>query len=190
DGRELWLEETSNAEFDAAGRLARIKGLARDITERKQAEEQQKVLVAELGDSEDRMRAIVNTVVDGIITIDEKGIVENLNPAAGRIFGYSPEEVVGRNIKMLMPEPYHREHDGYLINYLTTGQARMIGTGREVAGQRKDGSIFPMELAVSEMTVTGRRMFTGVVRDVTRRKRADERQKLLVGELDHRVKNV
>jgi PAS domain S-box-containing protein len=190
DGRELRLEETSNAEFDAVGRLARIKGLTRDITERTQAEEQQKILVAELRDSEDRMRAIVDTVVDGIITIDDKGIVENLNPAAGRIFGYSPEEVVGRNIKMLMPEPYRREHDGYLTNYLTTGQAKIIGLGREVSGQRKDGSIFPIELAVSELRVTGRRMFTGVVRDITERRRADERQKLLVAELDHRVKNV
>jgi PAS domain S-box-containing protein len=190
DGRELWLEETSNAEFDAAGRVARIKGLARDITERIQAEEQQKALVAELRDSEDRMRAIVNTVVDGIITIDDKGTVENLNPAAGRIFGYRSEDVVGRNIRMLMPEPYRREHDGYLSNYLTTGQAKIIGLGREVAGQRKDGSIFPIELAVSEMTVTGRRMFTGVVRDITERKRAEERQRLLVAELDHRVKNV
>jgi PAS domain S-box-containing protein len=190
DGRELWLEETSNAEFDATGRVARIKGLALDITRRKQAEGQQNVLIAELRDSENRMRAIVNTVADGIITIDDKGIVENLNPAAGRIFGYSPEEILGRNIKMLMSEPYRREHDGYLTNYLATGQARIIGLGREVAGQRKDGSIFPVELAVSEMTVTGRRMFTGVVRDITERKRAEERQKLLVAELDHRVKNV
>jgi PAS domain S-box-containing protein len=190
DGREVWLEETSNAEFDAAGRVARIKGLARDITERKQAEEQQKTLVAELRDREDRMRAIVNTVVDGIITIDDTGTVENLNPAAGRIFGYGPEEVVGRNIRMLMPEPYRREHDGYLDNYLTTGQAKIIGLGREVAGQRKDGSVFPIELAVSEMMVAGRRMFTGVVRDITERRRAEERQRLLLAELDHRVKNV
>lgn len=190
DGRELWLEETSSAEFDAAGQLARIKGLALDITGRKQAEGQQNVLIAELRDSENRMRAIVNTVADGIITIDEKGIVENLNPAAGRIFGYGPEEVVGRNIKMLMAEPYRSEHDGYLTNYLTTGQASIIGLGGEVAGQRKDGSIFPIELAISEMTVTGRRMFTGVVRDISERKRAEERQRLLVAELDHRVKNV
>jgi len=190
DGRVAWLEETSKGEFDAAGRLARIKGLALDITERKLAEGQQNILIAELRDREDRMRAIVNTVVDGIITIDDKGTVENLNPAAGRIFGYGPEEVVGRNIKMLMPDPYRREHDDYLINYLTTGRARVIGHGREVAGQRKDGSIFPIELAVSEMTATGRRMFTGIVRDITERKRAEERQKLLLAELDHRVKNV
>jgi len=91
---------------------------------------------------------------------------------------------------MLIPDPYSREHDGYLSNYLTTGQARMIGFGREVAGQSKDGSIFPMELQVGEMAVAGRRMFTGVVRDISERKRADEHQKVLVAELDHRVKDV
>ena len=147
-------------------------------------------LFAERRDSEDRMRAIVNTVSDAIITIDDKGIVETLNPAAARVFGYSPEEVVGQNVKMLMPDAFSREHDDYLSNYLTTIQARVIGVGREVAGQRKDGSIFPIELQVGEMAVAGRRMFTGVVRDISERKRADEHQKVLVAELDHRVKNV
>ena len=145
---------------------------------------------AAVTESESRMRAIVNTVVDAIITIDDQGTVENLNPAAARVFGYRPEEVVGRNVKMLMPAPYHHEHDGYIRNYLTTGRAKIIGVGREVVGQRKDGSIFPMELAVGEMAVAGRRMFTGVVRDITERKRAEEHQKLLVAELDHRVKNI
>ena len=147
-------------------------------------------LFAERRDSEDRMRAIVNTVVDGIITIDDNGLVQTLNPAAARVFAYSPEEVVGRNVKMLMPEPYHSEHDRYVSNYLRTGQAKVIGTGREVAGRRKDGSIFPMDLAVTEMVVAGRRMFTGVVRDITQRKRSEEHQKTLMAELDHRVKNV
>ena len=190
DGREAWLEETSKVEFDAAGRPARIKGLALDITERNRAEEQQTALMAELRDSEDRMRAIVNTVVDGIITIDDKGTVENLNPVAALIFGYSSGEVVGRNIKMLMPEADRREHDNYLVSYLKTGQAKIIGFGRAVAGRRKDGSIVPIDLAINEMTVAGRRMFTGVVRDITERRRAEERQKLLVAELDHRVRNV
>jgi PAS domain S-box-containing protein len=117
-------------------------------------------------------------------------MVKELNPAAARVFGYSPDEVIGRNIKMLMPEPYHREHDGYVSNYLRTGQAKVIGHGREVTGRRKDGSIFPMELAVSEMVVAGRRMFTGVVRDITVRKQVEQHQELLVAELDHRVKNI
>jgi len=134
--------------------------------------------------------AVLNTVEDAIITIDAKGIIKELNPAAARVFGYSPNEVIGLNVKVLMPEPYSSEHDGYLSNYLRTGQAKMIGFGREVSGRRKDGSIFPMELAVSEMTVSGRRMFTGVVRDITERKQVERHQELLVAELDHRVKNV
>jgi PAS domain S-box-containing protein len=136
------------------------------------------------------VRAVVNTVADAIVTIDDKGIVKDFNPAAARVFGYSPEEVVGRNVKMLMPDPYRREHDGYLSAYLRTGQARMIGHGREVMGQRKDGSIFPMELAISEMVVSGQRMFTGVVRDITERKQIEQHQDLLIAELDHRVKNI
>jgi PAS domain S-box-containing protein len=133
--------------------------------------------------------AIFNTVIDGIITIDRGGTVETLNPAAARLFGYAPDEVIGRNVKMLMPEPYRGEHDGYLANYLRTGEAKIIGIGREVTGLRKDGSTFPIELAVSETTVAGRRIFTGVVRDITERKRSERHQRLLIAELDHRVKN-
>jgi PAS domain S-box-containing protein len=136
------------------------------------------------------VRTVLNTVEDPIITIDAQGIVTELNPAAARVFGYRPEEVIGRNVKMLMPEPYRREHDGYLSAYLSTGQANVIGPGREVTGQRKDGSIFPMELAVSEMVLSRRRMFTGVVRDITERKQIERHQELLVAELDHRVKNI
>jgi PAS domain S-box-containing protein len=140
--------------------------------------------------SENRMRAIFNTVLDAIVTIDDRGIIETLNPAAARVFGYNPDEVIGRNVNMLMPEPYFGEHDSYIRSYLTTGEARIIGLGREVAGRRKDGSIFPIDLKVGEMVVSGRRMFTGVVRDISNRKQAEERQKLLVAELDHRVKNI
>jgi len=124
-------------------------------------------------ESESRMRAILNTVLDGIITIDERGAIENLNPAAGRIFGYNPEELKGRNLRMLMSEPFRSEHNRYLSDYLKTGQAKIIGKGREVTGVRKDGSAFPMELAISETNVPGRTMFTGVVRDITERKRAE-----------------
>ncbi len=127
-----------------------------------------------LDDQEQRFRALVNTIVDGIIVIDAKGHIQTLNPAAETLFGYSPEEVRGQNIKMLMPEPYAHEHDAYLHNYLTTGTKKVIGIGREVTGKRKDGSTFPMELAVSEMQVGGERMFTGIVRDITERKRAEE----------------
>ena len=132
---------------------------------------QREAIIAE---SESRMRAVVNTVVDGIITFDRQGAIENLNPAAARIFGYGPEEALGRNVRMLMPEPFRSEHDRYLISYLTTGDAKLIGKGREVTGQRKDGSTFAMDLAISEMNVAGRTMFTGIVRDITERKRAED----------------
>jgi PAS domain S-box-containing protein len=112
----------------------------------------------------------VNTAVDGIVTIDEKGIVESVNPAAERLFGYSVDEVIGQNISMLMPNPYKREHDGYLANYLRTSTAKIIGIGREVVGLRKDGATFPMDLAVSEFCIGERRMFTGIVRDISKRK--------------------
>jgi len=120
------------------------------------------------------MRAILDTVVDGIITIDERGMIARVNPAAVRIFGYAPAEMVGRNVKMLMPEPFHGEHDGYLERYRKTGDARIIGIGREVVGKRKDGGVFPMDLAVSECEVSGRRLFNGIVRDVTAQKAAEE----------------
>ncbi len=120
-----------------------------------------------------RIQSVLDTVADGIITIGEHGIVETLNPAAERIFGYAAAEVIGHNVKMLMPEPYHSEHDGYLERYRVTGKARVIGIGREVAGRRKDGSTFPLELAVSEMRLNGERNFTGVVRDITVRKHTE-----------------
>ena len=126
-----------------------------------------------LRDSAARIQSIVDTVVDGILTIDEHGTVQTLNPAAERIFGYASAEVLGQNINMLMPEPYRREHDAYLARYHATGEARVIGIGREVLGQRKDGSTFPLDLAVSEMNLHGERLYTGVVRDITVRRRAE-----------------
>jgi PAS domain S-box-containing protein len=120
--------------------------------------------------AENRLRAVIDTVIDGIVTIDRGGIVQTFNPAAEHIFGYAAAEVIGHNVKLLMPEPYRSGHDGYLDNYLRTGARKVIGIGREVIGRRKDGGTFPMELAVSEMEVGGERMFTGIVRDATKRK--------------------
>src|SRR6266568_8794524 len=102
-----------------------------------------------LRDSEARQHAILQTAVDGIITIDEQGIMESFNPAAERLLGYTADEVIGQNISMLMPSPYREEHDGYLARYLQTGEPHIIGIGRKVRGQRRDGTIFPMALAVS-----------------------------------------
>ncbi|MEO5378148.1 MAG: response regulator [Magnetococcus sp. DMHC-6] len=124
--------------------------------------------------AEERTRSIVNTILDGIITIDAQGTILTFNPAAERLFGYLLVEVIGKNVNLLMPEPYHSHHNGYLNNYVTTGSAKIIGIGREVVGLRKDGSHFPMDLAVSEMMVDGKQMFTGIVRDITERKKNEQ----------------
>jgi PAS domain S-box-containing protein len=124
--------------------------------------------------SEARLRAILDTAVDAFITINEAGIVESFNPAAERLFGFAAAEVVGRNVRLLMPPPFEEEHDAYIHRYLTTGERRIIGIGREVVARRKDGSVFPVDLAVGEAEIDGRRFFTGVVRDVTERKQAEE----------------
>lgn len=129
---------------------------------------------AALKEKEQRLRAILETAVEGIITIDERGIVDSLNPAACHIFGYAPEEVIGQNVGMLMPMPDRARHDDYVANYLRTGQAKIIGIGREVVGQRKDRTLFPMDLSISEVRLGNRRLFTGFVRDVSERKRAEE----------------
>ena len=125
--------------------------------------------------------AVVDHVLDGIITIDEGGCIESFNAACVSIFGYRPDEVLGQNIKMLMPEPYHGEHDGYLHNYVATGRGTIIGTpGREAVARRKDGTVFPIEVSVSAFTLDGVRHFSGILRDITRTKQAEEnRQRLL-----------
>jgi PAS domain S-box-containing protein len=126
-----------------------------------------------LRDSEARTHAILATAVDAVIVTDDRGIVETFNPGAERMFGYSAPEVIGRNVSLIMPEPYRSEHDGYIANYLRTQRKKIIGIGREVAGQRKDGSTFPAELAVSEAWLGERRVFVGIVRDITERKEAE-----------------
>ena len=117
------------------------------------------------------LRALINSAVDGIIVIDAQGRIETFNPAAERLFGYREEEVVGRNVTMLMPSPYRDEHDRYLSRYLETGHAKIIGIGREVIGLRRDGTVFPLHLSVGEMTVGSERKFTGIVHDLTERVR-------------------
>src|SRR6266487_4235869 len=132
-----------------------------------------RLMEAALREKEQRLRAILEAAVEGIITIDERGIVDAINPAACRIFGYAPEEVVGQNVSMLMPMPDRVRHDDYIANYLRTSQAKIIGIGREVVGQRKDRTLFPMDLSISEVRLGNRRLFTGMVRDITDRKRAE-----------------
>jgi PAS domain S-box-containing protein len=121
-----------------------------------------------------RMQSIFNSAIDAIIIIDQMGIIESFNPAAEEIFGYSKDEVIGHNVKLLMPEPYAGEHDGYLNNYKRTGKAQIIGTVRELTGLRKDGNLFFMELAVSEFQLDSGIKFTGVVRDISERKKIEQ----------------
>ncbi|MEW5904989.1 MAG: diguanylate cyclase [Pseudomonadota bacterium] len=130
----------------------------------------------ELEKSQDELQAIIHNVMDGIITIDERGIIQGFNPAAERIFGYARDEAIGHNVSILMPEPDRSAHDGYLARYLARGESAVLGVrGREVQAMRKDGSLFPMELSASEMMLGGHRYFIGIVRDITERRAAEER---------------
>lgn len=120
-----------------------------------------------------RLEGIIDAAIDGIITIDSKGLIETINPSAATQFGYTPEEVFGQNISMLMPEPHRTAHDGYIGRYLETKKARIIGIGREVMGRKKDGSLFPFQLAVSEVILNDRVIFTGIIHNLSTVKEAE-----------------
>ncbi len=132
-----------------------------------------------------RFRGVIETIVDGVIIIDAEGSIRLYNPACQRIFGYSEAEVLGQNVKLLMPPPYHEEHDGYLAHYRRTGERRIIGIGREVVGRRKDGSTFPMDLSVGEIREGGETAFIGIIRDISERHLAQRRMAQLQSELVH-----
>jgi PAS domain S-box-containing protein len=142
-------------------------GIIRDLTERKMAEKA-------LREGSERMRAIVETAVDGMILINARGTVQMFNPACERLFGYAAEEVLGHNVRMLMPPPYRDEHDSYIANYRDTGAAKVIGIGREVIGLRKDGTTFPMDLSVGEAKQETQSVFVGIIHDLSGRKRTEE----------------
>jgi two-component system, LuxR family, sensor kinase FixL len=136
--------------------------------------EGQFLIEQKLRESEARARSILRTTVDAIITIDNHGSVRTFNKAAENLFQYSSSEVIGENVKMLMPQPYRREHDSYISNYHKTGTRKIIGIGREVTGKRKDGTTFPMYLAVSEVNVNGQRLYTGIIRNITEQRRLEQ----------------
>jgi two-component system sensor kinase FixL len=141
--------------------------------------------VRRLGAREAHLQSILDTVPEAMIVIDETGHIQSFSAAAERLFGWTPPEVIGRNVKILMPEPYRSAHDGYLDRYRVTGERRIIGVGRVVVAERKDGSTFPMELAVGEMRSSGARYFTGFIRDLTERQVREARMQELQAELVH-----
>ena len=153
---------------------------ARDVSEARRS-------VAALHDREERLQGILDTVADGIVSADERGIIQSFNPAAEKIFGYAASEVIGKNLSILMPEPYAGDHDAYLEKYLATGQAKILGIGREATGLRKDGGTFPVDLNVAELRRGRHRLFIGVLRDITERKRAEQAVVQAKAELQQRV---
>lgn len=168
DGRYKWILARGMAvERNRHGEPLRVIGTLTDISERKQAE-------VTLRERDAEMRALVDSALDGIITIDDQGLIQSFNPAATKIFGYQSAEVLGHNVSMLMPAQDRRLHDGYLRNYLFDGPNKIIGIGREVQGMRKDGSTFPLDLSLSEIKLTDRHLFLGLVHDITERKQAQD----------------
>jgi PAS domain S-box-containing protein len=159
-----------------------------DITDRKRLESELRAAATHLVEREGRLTAIYDSVLDGIITINPSGQIESFNRAAARIFNYAPDQVMRRNIHMLMPEPYASAHDSYLERYVATGQSRILGTVREIEGKRADGSIFPMEIALTETVLGSGRLFVAAVRDVTERRALERVKSEFVSTVSHELR--
>lgn len=181
-GALYWDEVTISPLRDAEGNVTHFLGTQVNISERKRRE-------TALRDSEERLRTIMNSTVEGIIVIDESGRIELCNPSVETLFGYGSDELPGRDVNILMPEPYKSEHNEYIERYLRTGKARFVGIcSRELEGLRKNGTVFPLELSVSEMRQGGQRKFVGVLRDLTDRKTAEEELEKTRRQYFHREK--
>ncbi len=178
DGSWIWLDVKTKLLKDEEGVTKGIIGSACDI-------EQQKKVENRLEESEALANAILETTVEGIVTIDTGGSILSFNKAAEEMFGYKEEELLGKNVKVLMPSPHKENHDQYMSNYLQTGEKKIIGTGREVRGEKKDGSTFPIELAVSEVNWDHKKIFTGLIKDLSE-KRILEREIIQISEEEKR----
>jgi two-component system sensor kinase FixL len=178
DGVVIPVTLTISPIRDEASRIIGISKMARDLSEAHRTRE-------ELRRREAVLQSILATVPDALVVIDDHAKVQSFSQAAERLFGYTSAEVVGHNVNMLMPSPYRDEHDGYLQRYLRTGERRIIGISRVVAGQRRDGTRFPMELSIGEVNLPGERLFTGFVRDLTERQNHERRLHELQSELIH-----
>ncbi|KQX23576.1 PAS domain-containing sensor histidine kinase [Sphingomonas sp. Root50] len=178
DGSEFLASVTMTALRDADGTLRGFAKIISDITERRATEE------AVLS-RESHLRSILSTVPDAMVVIDDQGVIISFSAAAERLFGYGEAELLGSNVSCLMPNPDRERHDSYLARYLQTGEKRIIGIGRVVFGERKDGTTFPMELSIGETTEGAQRLFTGFIRDLTERQRTEERLESLQAELIH-----
>lgn len=178
DGTEFFADVTLVALRDARGELKAFGQTLYDITGRKAAE-------TALARSELHLRSILATVPDAMIVIDERATILSFSVAAERLFGWAEAEVLGKNVEVLMPSPDRERHDDYVSHYVATGEKRIIGIGRIVSGQRRDGTVFPMELAVGEAASEGHRIFTGFIRDLSDQQRAELRLKELQSELIH-----
>ena len=168
DGHRIEIALVVSPIRNAEGAIVGASAIGRDITERKRADRAMR-------DSEARWRAIIDAAVDAIVLIDDHGHVESFNPGAERMFGYAEAEVLGRNVNMLMPAPYRDEHDGYMKRYLETGERRIIGIGRDVSAQRKNGDSFAVHLTVGQLELGGSRHFVGILHDLSARLHLEER---------------
>lgn len=166
---------------DDQGQSMGMLCIGRDVTDLQSARDA-------LREAEQRNRAVLETAVNAILTIDEERVITSVNTATERMFGYSREELIGQNIKMLMPEPYSSHHDGYVKNYLKTGKRKIIGIGREAVARRKDGGLFPIDLSVGEVVLApGKRLFTGIIRDLSDNKQLEEKILRISEEEQHRI---
>jgi two-component system sensor kinase FixL len=178
DGRVIPVSLTILPIRDDRGGIIGVSKIARDLREMQSVHR-------DLERREALLRSILDTVPDALVVIDEQGLIQSFGAAAERLFGFSPKEVIGQNVKVLMPSPYREEHDGYLARYRATGERHIIGVGRIIVGRRKDGSTFPMELTVGEVNLSGTQLFTGFVRDLTQRQDRERRLNELQAEFVH-----